>query len=202
MTNSAQQRVFEIFRDWPISRKRADALFFALSPDQASSRRIAQFGGRFIRDHRLAGTSIAAERLHVSLQHVGQYPQLPTKFVDAAKKAGDAVLSRPFELEFHSIMSFAGSPPRDGRPRRRPLVILSWPDALWDLHQMLGRAMRTNGLRAAASIVPHMALHYGPKPVAIQPIEPIRFAVREFTLIHSLRGLGQHTTLARWRLRD
>lgn len=195
------QRVFEVYRDWPISRKRADGLFFALSPDCGLSRRIAQFGARFVRDHRLEGTSLAADRLHVSLQNVGQYPQLPTKFVDAAKKAGDAVVSPPFDLEFHSIMSFAGSPPRDGRPRRRPLVILGRPDALFDLHQMLGRAMRTNGLRATASIVPHMTLHYGPKPVAMQPIEPIRFAVREFTLIHSLRGLGQHNTLARWRLR-
>lgn len=196
------QRVFEVYRDWPIRAKRADGLFFALSPDRGLSRRITQFGERFIREHHLEGKALAAERLHVSLQNVGEYPRLRTKFIYAAKKAGDAVVSRPFDLEFDSIMSFAGAPARDGQPRRRPLVILGRADALSDLHRTLGRAMQTNGLRAAASFLPHLTLHYGPKPVAMQPIEPIRFAVREFTLIHSERGLGRHNILGRWRLRD
>jgi RNA 2',3'-cyclic 3'-phosphodiesterase len=195
------QRVFEVYRDWPISRKREDGLFFALSPDRGLARRIALFGERFIRDHRLDGQSLVADHLHVSLQNVGQYPHLPTKFIYAATKAGDAVVSRPFDLEFDSIMSFAGAPSRDGTPRRRPLVILGRTDALSDLHQALGRAMQTNGLRAAASFLPHMTLHYGPKPVAMQPIEPICFAVREFTLIHSERGCGRHNMLGRWQLR-
>lgn len=195
------QRMFEVYRDWPIRPKRADGLFFALLPDSRLSGRIAQFGERFTRDHRLEGKPLAVERLHVSLQNVGEYPQLRSKFVYAATKAGDAVVSRPFDLEFDSIMSFAGTPARDGQPRRRPLVIMGRTDALSDLHRTLGRAMQTNGLRAAASFLPHMTLHYGPKPVAMQPIEPIRFAVREFTLIHSERGLGRYNMLGRWRLR-
>lgn len=193
------QRVFDFYRN---ESARRDGLFFALFPDSGASRGIAQFGAGFIREHQLKGKRLAAERLHVSLQNVGDYPRLPTKFVYAAKRAGDAVTGRPFEVEFHAIMSFAGAPPRDGRPRRRPLVMLGKSEALSDLHKTLGSAMQTNGLRAASSFTPHMTLLYGPETVPMQAIEPIRVAVREFTLIHSERGESLYHLLCRWRLKD
>jgi 2'-5' RNA ligase len=99
-------------------------------------------------------------------------------------------------------MSFAGASVRDGEPRRRPLVMLGRAEALSELHQRLGTVMKRNGLRGASSaFTPHMTLLYGPDALPRQTIEPIRFAVREFTLVHSERGLSRYNTLGRWRLK-
>jgi 2'-5' RNA ligase len=47
-----------------------------------------------------------------------------------------------------------------------------------------------------------MTLYYGPQPVPLQAIEPIRFVVREFVLIHSERGLTRYNLLDGWSLDD
>jgi 2'-5' RNA ligase len=72
--------------------------------------------------------------------------------------------------------------------------------ALFDLHALLGAAMREWGLKAADEFVPHMTLLYGPNAVPLQAIEPIRFVAREFVLIHSELGLTRYTVLGRWPL--
>jgi len=50
---------------------------------------------------------------------------------------------------------------------------------------------------ARRAFTPHVTLWYGEREIAENPIEPIGWTVREFVLIHSLRG---HTCLARWPL--
>ena len=195
------QRVFGFYRDWPVLPKRPDRLFFGLFPDVPTSRRIDRFGERFIRDNRLEGTPIKRERQHVSLQHVGDYPRLRTKFVYAATRAGDAVSLPPFEVEFDAVKSFEGAPSRDGKPRRRPLVMLGRGQALSDLHKTLGAAMEKNGLRATPSFTPHMTLLYGAKSVPVQAIEPIRFVVNEFALIHSELWRTRYNMICRWTLK-
>jgi 2'-5' RNA ligase len=66
---------------------------------------------------------------------------------------------------------------------------------------VLGTAMENNGLRAARDFTPHMTLFYGPTPIPLLDIEPIRFAVREVVLIHSERGLSRYNVIDRWPLR-
>jgi 2'-5' RNA ligase len=196
------QHIFDFCRTQPIRPKRPERLFFGLFPDAETSRHIGRFGECFIRDHRLNGTRIGPDRLHVSLNHIGDYPRLRTKFIYAARHAGDAVSLAPFDMQFDAIMSFAGTPARDGKPRRRPLVMLGRAEALSELHQRLGTVMERNGLRGASpAFTPHMTLLYGPEALPRQAIEPIRFAVREFTLIHSERGLSRYNMLGRWRLK-
>jgi 2'-5' RNA ligase len=43
---------------------------------------------------------------------------------------------------------------------------------------------------------------YDGRLVAGQPVEPIRWVVREFVLVHSLLGQTRHEVLGRWALRD
>jgi 2'-5' RNA ligase len=195
------QREFAFLRDEPARPKRPDRLFFALFPNPQTSYLIARFVERFVRDHRLEGTRLEAARLHLSLHHVGDYPRLRSKFVYAAKQAGGSVFVRPFEVTFRSIRSFEGAPPIGGKPRRRPLVMLGEGEALPDLHQRLCAAMESNGLRAARSFTPHITLLYGPAAVPVQAIEPIRFVVDEFALVHSRLWLTQYDVIGRWPLR-
>jgi RNA 2',3'-cyclic 3'-phosphodiesterase len=174
------QSVFEFYKDLSIRPKRPERLFFCLQPDRETCRRVTRFGDRFVSENQLNGTRLAAERLHISLHHVGDYTRLRTKFVYAAEQAGMAVSMGPVEVEFRFVLSFDGAPQKQGR---RPLVLLTG-----------------NGLKAAEDFTPHMTLLYGPRAVPVQEIEPIRFVARHFTLIHSRLGLTRYEVIDRWPL--
>jgi 2'-5' RNA ligase len=45
-----------------------------------------------------------------------------------------------------------------------------------------------------------MTLLYGPTPIPAQPIEPLRFVVAGFSLIHSELGLTRYNVIDRWSL--
>jgi 2'-5' RNA ligase len=193
------QGVFEFYREQPPRPARPERLFFGLVPDRESSKRTRQFGERFLGEHRLKGRPLKADCLHVSLHHVGDFRRLRTKFIYAARKAASAVTMQPFEVTFRSVRSFEIGPAFDDDARQHPLVLLGEGDALVALHKGLGAAMAKIGLKAALDFTPHMTLWYGPERIPAQPIEPIRFTVDEFALIHSELGFARHTIVDRWR---
>jgi 2'-5' RNA ligase len=184
--------------DQPSRPKKPERLFFALFPDCGTAIRVSKQRERFLRDTGLDGSRIDIERLHMSLHHVGDYARLKSDVLYRAELAGKAVAMRPFEVTCRSIMSFEGAPRRGDGERKRPLVLLGESDALIDLHAMLGAALKKYDLRAAAHFTPHMTLLYSPNGAAPQPVEPIRFVVKEFALIHSERGLSRYHRLGRW----
>jgi RNA 2',3'-cyclic 3'-phosphodiesterase len=195
------QGVFDFYADLPATPRRPERLFFALFPDAETAARVSQVRERFIRDNHLRGTRLETKRLHVSLHHVGDYKRLRGKFIYAAQQAGKAVSMRGFEMTLRSIRSFERTPAVNDRLPRRPLVLLGeGADALPELHKMLGAAMEKNGLQAGARFTPHMTLLYGPEPVPAQAIDPIRFTVSEFALIHSELWLTRYNVIDRWSL--
>lgn len=177
-------------------RSRTERLFFAIFPDIQTACRAARFRKQFVAASRLNGKFLRSHRLHVSLHHVGDYRRLSAKYIYAAKQAGNAVYMSSFEVSCRHIASFSSL---NGRPDK-PLVLICEGDGLFDLHELLGAAMRKNGLRAVDDFLPHMTLLYGPDAVPVQHIEPIRFDVREFALIHSEVGHTRYTVLGRWLL--
>ena len=184
----------------PRARKRSDGLFFALFPDAGTARRIGRRADRFVGERRLRGRRLRDDRLHVSVQFVGTYPRLRRSIVHAAQLAGDAVSQPPFEVTFRFVESFEAPPSRGDGPSRHPLVLLGEGEGLFALHGRLGLAMQSIGLRPGETFVPHMTLLYGPTRIPRQAIEPIRFVVREFVLVHSERGLSKYHALGRWPL--
>jgi RNA 2',3'-cyclic 3'-phosphodiesterase len=199
------QCVFEFCADLlaePKRPKRPERLFFALFPSREAAAVVARFRDRFAGEHRLEGTPLRTERLHASVHHVGDYTRLRDKLIYAAKRAGKAVSMPPFEVTFGSIKSFEGRPTSDGRPPRRPVVLLGEGNALFDLHEILGAAMRDNGLSAATHFVPHMTLFYGSTPVRLQAIDPIRVRIDELFLIHSELWLTRYNVIDRWSLEN
>ena len=191
------QRVFDFYEDMSHRPKRPERLFFCLQADSETGGRVARFTDRFFLENHLKGTRLATERLHVSLHHIGDYTHLRSKFVYAAQRAAMAVSMRPVEVEFRCVRSFEGAPQKK---HRRPLVLLGEGDALTDLFYKLGAAMTRNGLTAAEEFTPHMTLLYGPQPIPLQAIGPIRFVAKDFALIHSRRGLTQYEVIDRWSL--
>jgi len=146
----------------------------------------------------MRGKLIESPRLHVTLHHLGDYSGLPQDLVDTAMKAAAAVAQPPFEIAFDRVGSFR-------RPRNLPLV-LRGGDGLAGVtafQQVLGVAMTQAGLARWVEMrfTPHMTLLYDDRTVEEQPIEPIRWTVREFALVHSLLGQTRHIPLGRWMLR-
>ena len=64
----------------------------------------------------------------------------------------------------------------------------------------IGATLARKGLKRLAKreFMPHITLLYAERSVDEYPIEPIRWIVNDFVLIHSMRG---HSHLARWALR-
>lgn len=195
------QSAFDFYRDTPERPKLPERLFYGVFPDAEAAARMAWRGGHFLREHHLEGTLLRTPRFHLSLHHAGDYKRLRGSRLYPAQLAGAAVSVPVFEVTLQAI----GSPENPVRAESgpHPLVLFAEGEGLFDLYQQLGAAMNRVGLKAAqdrAQFRPHVTLSYGPRPLPLQAIEPIRFTVREFVLVHSKLGLTQYEMLERWPL--
>jgi RNA 2',3'-cyclic 3'-phosphodiesterase len=173
--------------------RRLDGLFFSIFPNHAAAVRIANIAEHFRRAYGLNGAPLVTDRFHVTVKGLGNYDGLPRSVVAKAIDAGAAVTSTPFEVAFDRVTSFAGSD---------ALVLRGGDgvDGLVMFHHALGVAMRKSGLSAGSQFTPHITLLYDGRRIKEQFIDPIRWIVRDFVLVHSLRGRTMHIPLERWRL--
>jgi RNA 2',3'-cyclic 3'-phosphodiesterase len=166
-------------------------LFFAAVPDFDTAAKIHRLAGILKRAHRFRRELIAPEHLHVSLLFLGHWSEQVAR---SACEAVAGVKMIPFEVSFDRTASFRGG------PGNRPLVLLGGEtsDRLKSLGHRLGAAIAEKGMgrRAVRDFTPHVTLLYGERAIEEYPIEPIRWTVNEFVLIHSLQG---HVHLAHWR---
>ena len=175
-----------------------DRLFFAVFPDADTASRLAALGSTLRHGHGLRGKVLAADRLHVTLHHLGDHAVLPPALVEAARKAGDRLGSRPFEVTFDSASSFAS------RRGSRPFVLRgsAGVDGIVDLQRELGQHMAATGLgrHVEASFTPHVTLLYDDATALHAAIDPISWRVDEVVLVRSLLGRHEHERLGSWPL--
>jgi RNA 2',3'-cyclic 3'-phosphodiesterase len=174
-----------------------DFLFFALLLGAEDALRIVQLRERLLLELGLTGQPIATERLHVSLHSIGAWHGLSRAAVRTAKDVAASCAKRPFEIVFDRAMSFAG---------KRAFVLRAGADiAFKSFHHTLGIEMKKAGIGrwVTSRFTPHMTLLYGDRMVTERSIEPVRWTVRDFVLVQSLRGRGcsEYVHLARWPLR-
>jgi RNA 2',3'-cyclic 3'-phosphodiesterase len=189
----------------PISSRRSipsarptDRLFLAIFANEAGER-IHRCALQLCAQHDLKGRPLTADRLHVTLFHLGDYfGEAPPEIVAAAVRAGDAVKASPFAVSFDRAVSFR-------RQRKAPLVLRGSGDnaPLMAFHRDVGAAMMQAGLGQWINprFTPHVTLLYDDRNVAEQPVEPVIWTVGEFVLIRSLLGQTRHIALGRWPLR-
>jgi 2'-5' RNA ligase len=179
-----------------------DGLFFAIFPDKHTAAGIAKLTPQLCAETRSKSKPLAANRLHATLLHLGNFAGgLPPARVDAAMRAAASVSMAPFTVEFDSALSFAL------KPRPGPLVLGGGEGVvgLHALHDLLGPALQDAGfgdraVAANAPYTPHVTLAYGMPWLAPRPVEAVSWNVREFALVHSLLGRTRHVVLARWPL--
>jgi RNA 2',3'-cyclic 3'-phosphodiesterase len=178
-----------------------DGLFFAVYPDAGTAAGIAKFAQQLCAEShvrsRVRSKPLAANRLHVTLRHLGNFAGgLPAEVVEAAKRAAASVGMAPFTVEFDAVASFAK------KPRLGPAVLLGEDGVrgLQALHDALEAGLKNDGIEPGARFTPHVTLAYGMPWAERHPAEPACWNVREFALIHSLLGRTRHIVLARWPL--
>jgi len=185
---------FSLFEAPPVT----DRLFFAIFPDPVTAAGIAREADNLRASHRLNGRPLAPERLHITLHHLGDHAGVRRDIVAMAGEAAEAVTAESFEVTFDRAASFHNG-------GNNPFVLQGGEglDALKAFQSDLGLAMARAGLGKLAdkSFTPHVTMLYDKRLVAAQAITPVKWTVRDFTLIHSLLGRTKHIPLARWTLR-
>lgn len=179
------------------SAHRRNSLFFALAPDATAQADLTTCGEQLRGKHRLRTKVIGAERLHITLHHLGEFPIVSDAHVKAAELAALAALRsvKPFEVAFDRVASF---------PRKvgaRPFVLLTdgRNTALAHLHQLLGAELQKQGfILEKRKYSPHLTLLWDEAQVPEEPIEPIRWTVNEVVLFNSLVGKSQYVRLGTW----
>lgn len=178
----------------PEPEARNDGLYLFLYPDADALDAVDRVSGDLRARHRLSGQPQARDRLHVTMLHIGHYDGLPPEVVAKAKAAAGAIRAAPFAVMFDEAATFNTS---------LAVVLRSTDDlmALAMLRDQAYRAMRDVGLRPRTVIAnPHITLLRDLHVLAPERVEPVRWTVREFSLVHSLVGQTQHVELGRWTL--
>jgi len=175
-----------------------DRLFLGAFLDPNAAERAASLSQSLRKEFNLRGRPLAPDRLHITLHHIGDYAGLPPQVVAAIRDAAATVRVSPFEVEFDRVASFSG------RPGNRPLV-LRGTDGLAELmkfqRDLAAAITRARvGRPVASQFTPHVTLLYDDTQVEERAVEPIRWTVKEFILVHSLLGQTRHVPLARWSL--
>jgi len=177
----------------------SDYLFFCIFPEPPpAALTLAGYAQQLRSKHGLSGRPLAPERFHISLFDLGHSSGLNVGRVREAVAAAATVRASAFDVAFDSVMSFGRN------ASKLPLVLRSGLTAgpLVEFHRTLGLALRRAGLRVRPQFTPHITLLYDSKSIPQEPIEPFRFRVTQFTLVHSLQGETQHVKLAQWTLQD
>ena len=172
--------------------------FFALRPDAEATARIDRLVRALVRRRPELDRPMASSRLHVSLSPLA-VDEAPME--DLAVRAAQA-MSRlrlpPFLVAFDRIAGF-------GRGQGPRVVVLRSDEGAVgvdllrsEIHAALADARL--GPRRERPFEPHLTLARGACSALDAFIDPVRWTVREFVLIHSHVGATRYDTAARFPL--
>jgi 2'-5' RNA ligase len=172
-----------------------DRLFFAIFPDPATATDVAERAERLRAVHGLTGRPLAPDRFHITLHHLGDHAGLRRDIVTMASEAAETLTTAPFEVGFDRAASFHNG-------GNNPFVLQGGEglETLKVFQRDLGLAMARAGIGRLVdkTFTPHVTLLYDKRLVAEEPVPPVRWTVKGFTLIHSLLGRTEHIPLAHW----
>ena len=175
-----------------------DRLFLGIFPDQQAAADIVAMAGDYRARHGLTGKPLSADRLHVTLFHLGDWVGVPADIVAKASAAMTRVASPAFEVAFDHAGSF------DNRRSANPLVLTASQNnqALLALHDELAMHLSRAALGqwTKSSFQPHVTLAYDKRVIPIEPVMPVKWRVGAVVLIHSLLGQTRHIRLAQHAL--
>lgn len=171
-------------------------LFFALWPADDVRRRLDASAASVEHAYSPGGRRLRSDRLHLTLQFVGDFAPLPEGLVEAASDAASRIECDAFVLTLDHAGSFRGS-------RVWWLGCRECPTPLQALSDTLGRALIDAGvpIKPHPRFTPHVTIQRNVrKPLQPVVIEPVEWRVSDFVLIDSRNDAG-YVHLGRWPLR-
>ena len=164
-------------------------LFFALRPPAAAAEHIGQSWPWLVP----AGRRVAPDRLHVTLNLVGNWPLLPPGLVAVLESVGATVRAPPFRIVFDRLC---------GNGEVAVLRPSEPVPALDTLQRRLAEALAQAGFGLRrARFSPHVTLAHRAGKALNEWTEPVSWTVRDFVLIESRIPLTRHVLRGRWPLR-
>jgi RNA 2',3'-cyclic 3'-phosphodiesterase len=179
----------------------SDTLFFALLPDPEIASLGVRLAGDMRRQYGFRTKPRPWDLFHITLYHLQSYDGLREsrhEVAFAAMQAASMIRSRTFQVIFDQAVSF-------GKDDNRPLVL--WRKdgnaEVKALHRELHDAMQLTGFanEREKKFEPHMTLLYRGHHIPEVALEKhVCWTVRDFVLIRSLQGEGEHEHLCYWPL--
>jgi 2'-5' RNA ligase len=180
----------------PISTER---LFLAILPEPGVAARIRLLADGLFASRGVDGSGLAEDRLHVTLQFLGDFRGLPTGLVAAVELALENIGIAGFTAVFDRASSF------DGEPSRRPWVMSGvgpGMDTMRALHDHIVQRLASVGivLRGRPEFRPHVTLGYVDKALPERAVAAFVLRVRDVALVRSFIGQGRHEVFRCWPL--
>lgn len=163
---------------------------------------MAGVGERFRKTHRIGGTPVGIDSLHLTLCPMGKPERLRQPLEQALLAAGDEVHEQGFLATFDAAMRFTA---RDGQ---FPFVLCAdsaTAEAALGLRKAIAAGQARAGLQVSgvSSFLPHVSLLHGAAIEAIEEsVVPIQWRAREFVLIRSFFGESRFEVVGRWPLAE
>ena len=177
-------------------------LFLGIFPDAEAVELICDQQTALRDKFGLRGKSRPRNILHVTLHHIGDYPEMLERIIETAAEACEAAFAgQPsIGMTFDHVMSFGG------RPGNLPFVLVN-PNSnqrLMELHHRLitELAKRKLASRGDFKFVPHVTLLYDRQSVPEQPVSPVTWRAHEVVLVLSHLGETRYEQLRCWALSE
>lgn len=175
-----------------------DRLFFAVFPDHSTAAEITRLAQSLRRELHLQGKLLRPERLHVTLHFLGDYAGLPPDLVGAAQRAAGQVEARAFDVSFDRVASFPA------RSHKHPVVLRGGAalESLQAFQRQLLETMAGIGMQrfSTREFIPHVTLLYDRKTLESLPTQPIKWTIRDFSLVHSSLADEEYRIIGSWPL--
>ncbi|MES2413018.1 MAG: 2'-5' RNA ligase family protein [Pseudomonadota bacterium] len=184
-----------------VPRKGRYRLFFALFPAQAAVAQLLEIGSSLGGQFGLTGRLHAGDRLHMTLDHIGDFDSKPEAIIQAACDAASEVQARTsgFPVSLNRVLSFGRN------ADKHPLVLKDSTAANLKLKEFradLWDALAARNVPGASrnSFTPHVTLLYEAHVVPEHPVDAVSWSATEFVLLHSAMMETRYEVLGRWQL--
>lgn len=180
--------------------------FLGILPPPDACARIAEVASTLRSEHELFGMPLNQQRLHITVQSLGDYVVPPPAIIELTRTMLDSLHFQPFTARLDLVSSLRGS---SLKPRRCAIALRDssrGPD-LQQLQRLIYGRLCTalSGCipRKAPAFTPHLTMLYDEQNVVEESVAPIQWTVEEVTLVHSRINRGSlqpYSLLAKWPL--
>lgn len=170
-------------------------LYFAVVPEPEVCERIGELAEALRSEHGLQAVLTGEEVPLIIVQHVGDFPGVDARTLKRICLAAAKVQRPAFEVCF----DYVGSLPGDCR---YPFALQcgAGVDLLLDLQADLLKLMQPVLGRVRPGQAPHIPLLVDSRQVAEQPVQSMRWLVREFVLLRQFLGQDREELEGIWSL--